>query len=143
MPPTLLLVEDSPGDAGLLAEALSETSDPPQVVRAGDGQEAWEMVQRFLAGPPAERPVLMVLDIGLPGDTGLDVLERIRNDAPAADWPMVMLTSSMSPRDVERARGARAAGYFAKPVTLDGYLELAKVLHERFLRPTRVPPTTA
>src|SRR5688500_16120716 len=103
MPATLLLVEDSPGDAGLLTEALSELPDPPQVVRAGDGQEAWSYVERYVAGPAAERPVLMVLDIGLPGDTGLDVLERVRRDAPQADWPMVMLTSSMSPRDVERA----------------------------------------
>ena len=141
MPATLLLVEDSPGDAGLLTEALSETPDPPEVVRAGDGREAWEAVRKYVTGPKEARPVLMVLDIGLPGDTGLDVLERIRKDAPEADWPMVMLTSSMSPRDVERARAARAAGYFAKPVTLDGYFQLANVLHERFLGPAKTAQT--
>jgi CheY-like chemotaxis protein len=135
MKPTLLLVEDSPGDAGLLQEALSETPNPPELVRAGDGVEAWQIVSRYLQGPREAWPALMVLDIGLPGETGLDVLERIRRDAPAAQWPMVMLTSSMSPRDVERARVAKAAGYFAKPVTLDGYLQLANVLHERFLAP--------
>ncbi|MCA1818519.1 MAG: response regulator [Thermoplasmatota archaeon] len=129
----ILLVEDSPGDAGLLTEALRETPQPPEVVRAADGEEAWGLVSRYVRGPPGDRPALMVLDIGLPGDTGLDVLERIRREAPGADWPMVMLTSSMSPRDVERARLARAAGYFAKPVTLDGYLQLAQVLHEKYL----------
>lgn len=130
---TILLVEDSPGDAGLLQEALSETPHPPELVRAGDGKEAWQAVRRYLDGPREAWPTLMMLDIGLPGETGLDVLERIRREAPEAQWPMVMLTSSMSPRDVERARVARAAGYFAKPVTLDGYLQLAQVLHERFL----------
>lgn len=138
MPAAFLLVEDSPGDAGLLAEALGELPNPPRLVHARDGAEAWEAVQAFLRGPKEERPALMALDIGLPGDTGLDILERIRRDAPEADWPMVMLTSSMQPRDVERARAARASGYFAKPVTLDGYFQLAQALHERFLAPERL-----
>jgi CheY-like chemotaxis protein len=127
----LVLLEDSPTDAGLLLEALDQAAPaPPEAVHVVEAEAAMEAVRAGLCGA---RPDLMILDIGLPGPTGLDVLERIRREAPGADWPMVMLTSSMARRDIERARAAGAAAFYCKPFTLDGYVHLGRILCERFL----------
>jgi CheY-like chemotaxis protein len=129
----LLLVEDSDTDAGLFVEGLGEMADPPHVHRIADSQAAWKEVQRILQRPRTGWPLMMVLDIGLPGQSGLELLERMRSSAAAADWPVVILTSSLSEVDVQRARAAQASGYFAKPMTLEGYIQLADHMRSRWL----------
>jgi two-component system KDP operon response regulator KdpE len=134
--PRLLLVEDSHGDARLLAEGLREGGGEVDLVHTTDAGKAWDVVQRVLSGS-AGRPDLMVLDLGLPGSSGLELLARMRKEAKGADWPVVILTSSLGDEDIRQARAHQAAGYFAKPLTVEGYVQLGQVLRERWLEPGR------
>jgi len=75
---------------------------------AGDGPSALKSVA-------ARRPDLVLLDIMMPGISGLEVLERWRSDVATAAIPVVMLTAKAQENDVERGFQLGADDYVVKP----------------------------
>lgn len=125
----IFLTEDNPADVYLLREALGVDSNADvELLVASDGAEALDYVQR--RGPYASvpRPDLIVLDLNLPKSDGTDVLQCIRDSKEFRDVPVVILTSSDSPRDRAAAVRLGANGYITKPSDLDAFLSLGKVL---------------
>jgi CheY-like chemotaxis protein len=87
----------------------------------------------FLSARPAaqallngERPDLFVLDINMPGVSGIDFLEFIRRRADTKDIPVVMLSTEASDMMVDKAMALGADAYVTKPVTLDELDEAMK-----------------
>ncbi len=103
----VLVVDDEPGIVDVLTLGLS--AEDVRVVAAGD-------VARALAAMERERPDLVVLDVGLPGGDGFDVLRRIRE---TSDVPVVMLTARGDVRDRVTGLESGADDYVAKPFDLD------------------------
>jgi CheY-like chemotaxis protein len=124
---SILLVEDSQTDELLILRALRKANlaNPVDVVR--DGQQALDYLfcEGEFAGRKAALPAVVILDIGLPRFSGLDVLERLRADERTRLLPVVMLTSS--DEDVDRlASYQRGANSFVrKPV---GFAEFAETV---------------
>lgn len=122
---TIFLAEDNPADVYLLKEALgSSVSNPVDVVVAQDGEEALDFVHgrgRFESVAP---PDLIVLDLNLPKSDGSDVLRCIRESDRLGRIPVVILTSSDSPRDRATAERLGASCYITKPSDLDAFLAL-------------------
>jgi len=73
------------------------------------------------------RPDLMVLDINMPGVTGLDLLEFLRRNAATRYLPVVMLSTEASEVTIDRASELGADAYISKPVTID---ELERAINE-------------
>ena len=99
---TILLVEDNPQDEMLTLRALRKANLANRIDVARDGQQALDYL--FREGEFADRegpdlPTVMLLDIGLPRLSGLEVLERLRADTRTALLPVVILTSSDEERD--------------------------------------------
>jgi CheY-like chemotaxis protein len=114
----VLLVEDNPDDRDLLVHAWHRLGLPARLEVVHDGLAALEV----LADHGRQGPAVVLLDLKMPGADGFRVLERLR----AADSrvpPVVVLTSSDEPTDVERSYALGASGYVVKPVKPDGYLE--------------------
>jgi DNA-binding NarL/FixJ family response regulator len=102
---TILIVDDHAGFR-LSARSLLELDEFEVVGEAGDGHDALEAVTRL-------RPDVVLLDIGLPDMSGLDVAERLASTA--APRAVVVLISSRSPDQISaRATGCGAAGFIAK-----------------------------
>ena len=126
---SILLVEDSQTDELLILRALrkAKLANPVDVVR--DGQQALDFLfcEGEFAGRKAALPAVVILDIGLPRFSGLDVLERLRADERTRLLPVVMLTSS--DEDVDRlASYQRGANSFVrKPV---GFAEFAQTVSQ-------------
>ena len=126
---SILLVEDSQTDELLILRALrkAKLANPVDVVR--DGQQALDYLfcEGEFAGRKAALPAVVILDIGLPRFSGLDVLERLRADQRTRLLPVVMLTSS--DEDVDRlASYQRGANSFVrKPV---GFAEFAETVSQ-------------
>jgi CheY-like chemotaxis protein len=117
--PLILLVEDDENDAELALRALSKAGLAGRVARARDGEEALDFLFGYgaLGVPPAAAGLRVVLlDLKLPKVDGLQVLRRIRADGRTARIPVVVLTSSMLPADVEACWKAGATSYVIKPV---------------------------
>jgi two-component system, OmpR family, copper resistance phosphate regulon response regulator CusR len=108
----ILLVEDEPRIVDFLAKGLQR--DGHEVVAAEDGG-----VGRFMA--TTEHFDLVILDLGLPGQSGLDVLVAIRAERP--DVPVLMLTGHDEPEARRRCLEAGATGFATKPLVFAEFRE--------------------
>ena len=131
---TILLVEDNPDDVLLLKRAFKKAGLPHALQIASHGEEALD----YLAGDGryADRdkhpfPALMLLDLQLPRRSGHEVLEWLRAQDDLRRLPVVVLTSSREPTDINRAYDLGANSYLVKPVSFDALLEMVQVL-ERY-----------
>jgi CheY-like chemotaxis protein len=136
----VLLVEDSPADARLFH--LAAEGKPIRVSLARDGEAAFERLgSPDLEGGPPMR--LVVLDLGLPVASGLELLRRLKGSEALRAIPVVVLSCSACAKDVAEAYGLGAASYVVKPADLDGYLRTIGPLIEywssRVLLPGRAP----
>ena len=80
-----------------------------------------------------EGPDLLVLDIGLPGMDGWQVLDHIRSDPTTRSLPVVVLTSSISPLDEARAKRLGASGFYTKPADIEELGEQVQDIVRRWL----------
>jgi CheY-like chemotaxis protein len=113
--PTILLVDDDQDHLLVARRAIERAGLPADVHLASTGEEAL----RLLGLPPdASEPlpsvVLVLLDIGLPGLSGWEVLKRIRASERARRTPVVMVSSSNLPEDVRRSYELGANSYLVK-----------------------------
>ena len=129
---TILLVEDDPNDVLLMERALGKAKlvNPLHVVE--DGEQALAYLEG--QGPYADRaryplPVLILLDLKLPRMSGLEVLAWLRQQPGLKRIPVVVLTSSNEPADVNRAYDLGSNSYLVKPGGQEEMLELVKALN--------------
>lgn len=115
----ILLIEDNPGDALLVKEFLSDRY-VVRVTLAQDGEEAIQLLMRR-----DYRPDLILLDLKMPKLDGHEVLRHIRRRI-AVKVPIVILSSSSDPDDIDQAYANGANAYVEKPSDLDG---LARMVH--------------
>ena len=103
---TVLIADDEPS-MRLLVHATIE-SDDYRVVEAADGLEAWAMIEK-------QKPSLVLLDVQMPGRTGLEVLQAVKADPSLASTRVILLTSKAQESDVEAGLIAGADFYLTKP----------------------------
>jgi DNA-binding response OmpR family regulator len=103
----LILVADDDDDILLLVTTRLRR-DGFEVVQAGSGDKALELARE-------KRPRLAVLDIGMPGLDGLEVLERIRADDELREMRVLLLTAKAQESDVRRGYETGADAYVKKP----------------------------
>ena len=103
---TVLIADDEPS-MRLLVRATIE-SDQYQVVEAADGEEAWSLIRQY-------KPSVVLLDVQMPGRTGLEVLAMIRSDPSLAATRVIMLTAKALKADVAVGITAGADLYLTKP----------------------------
>jgi CheY-like chemotaxis protein len=94
-----------------------------------DGDQAIAHLTKLNA---ASAPELVVIDLTLPKRDGMDVVTRYRNTPALAESRIVVLTSSLSPREQQRAHTQGVDLYLHKPVDLDGYANLGKTIRGLF-----------
>lgn len=124
----ILVAEDNPADVYLLREAFNVAGEDIEIVVVSDGEQALEYVQRQGRFGNAAVPDLVVLDLNLPKSDGGDVLRCIRETPAYSDVPVVVLTSSDSPRDRKTAESLGANCFITKPSDLDAFLALGRTL---------------
>jgi two-component system, chemotaxis family, response regulator Rcp1 len=123
----LLLVEDNPADVFLVGEALREDGLDCDLQVVDDGEQAIQFLERVDTGAQTP-PDLLLLDLNVPRISGEQVLERMRSSRPCAGIAVVVISSSDSPRDRQKAAALGAAEYFRKPAKLDEFMALGKVV---------------
>src|SRR5262249_20001067 len=100
---------------------------------ATDGESAIRILDRVDSGSD-ECPNLLLLDVNVPRRSGPQVLERLRKSPRCGEIPVVMMSSSDSPADRQRALDLGATEYFCKPSTLSEFMQLGRIirrLHEQ------------
>jgi hypothetical protein len=139
---TILLVEDNPQDEMLTLRALRRVNLVNRVDVARDGQQALDYLFReseFADRPGPDLPAVVVLDIGLPRLSGIEVLARLRDDERTRLLPVVILSSSDDERDRLRSYETGANGFVRKPVDFSEFAETVARLGVYWLA-TNLPP---
>ncbi len=139
-PLVILLAEDDDGHASLIQRNLKRAGVANEIVRAKDGQEALDFVRgegRF-AGRPPGAPLLVLLDINMPRVDGMGVLRALKADPATAQIPVIMLTTTDDPREVDRCYQLGCSVYVTKPVQYQDFVEALTRLG-MFLEIVRVP----
>lgn len=125
----ILLVEDNPDDVELTRIAFAEAGIDRRLAVVRDGAEALDYL--FARGAytdreGAEPPAIVLLDLNLPKLDGREVLQGIRSDARTRDLPVVVLTTSDEPFDVEASYALGVNSYIRKPVEFEQFVEVVK-----------------
>ena len=135
----VLLVEDNIGDVRLTQEALKEGRLLVNLTVARDGIEAMDILQQKNSYAGATRPDLVLLDLNLPRKDGREVLREIKADPALKTIPVVILTTSEADADVRVTYGAHANCYITKPVDMDRFFEIVKMLEEFWFTIVKLP----
>jgi two-component system, chemotaxis family, response regulator Rcp1 len=131
----ILLVEDNVGDAELMRLALAQAEPRCDLRVASDGEEALGLLLH------GELPDLLLLDLNLPRLTGHEVLADLRaaREPRLRRLPVVVLTSSSTPEDVQRSYDLFASSHIVKPQDVDQLFEVAERLAQYWFGTVSLP----
>jgi PAS domain S-box-containing protein len=122
---TLLYVEDNPANLMLIEQLVARRPDM-RLLSARDGNLGIEIAR-------AKQPEVILMDINLPGISGIEALKILREDPATAHIPVIAVSANAMPRDIEKGLEAGFFGYLTKPIkvnefmqTLDGALEFVR-----------------
>jgi two-component system, response regulator len=135
-PRSILLVEDNPDDVALTLRALKKANIANQVVVAGDGAEALELI----FGERRLRPAVVLLDLRMPKLNGFEVLQRLRGNEATRALPVVILTSSREDSDIINGYKLGANSYVRKPVDFEQFVHAIGELGLYWLVLNEPPP---
>lgn len=115
----MFIVEDSPGDARLILEAILETKHKYHLFRNGD--DLLNFIATRNSHPLYSRPDVIVIDLNLPGKSGFELLEILKREPDLSEIPIVILTSSLNESDRMRSLELKADAFLTKPFGLEGW----------------------
>ena len=141
-PILIVLVEDDDGHANLVERNLKRAGVANGVLRLKDGQEAIDFVQGKgdYSGRTTSQPMLLLLDIKMPRVDGMEVLRQLKADPRTALIPVIMLTTTDDPREIQRCYELGCSVYITKPVDYQAFVEAINRLG-LFLQVVRIPDT--
>jgi CheY-like chemotaxis protein len=139
-PLLIVLAEDDDGHASLVQRNLKRAGLANGLQRLKDGQEALDFLrgEGDYTGRNTNQPVLVLLDIKMPRVDGVEVLRQLKADPRTALIPVIMLTTTDDPREIQRCYELGCSVYITKPVDYQGFVEAIKRLG-LFLQVVRVP----
>jgi two-component system, chemotaxis family, response regulator Rcp1 len=112
-PLQILLVEDNRGDADLTKELIKDTGIAHSVTWLDDGEKAIEFLSE---GKKAD---LIIIDLNLPIVSGHEIIKFLRVRGLCKTTPVIILTGSNSPMDLEKAKKNGVVCYLIKPMTIE------------------------
>lgn len=124
----ILLVEDNEGDILLTTEALSEGKISNTVCVVKDGWEAIQFLEKKDGYAHAFRPDIILLDVNLPKMNGHEVVKYIKSNEALKQIPVIMLTTSASPKDVQESYQNHANCFITKPVEVADFLQVISTI---------------
>ncbi|HXJ39057.1 MAG TPA: ATP-binding protein, partial [Bryobacteraceae bacterium] len=126
---TLLYVEDNPANLKLIEQLMARRRDI-RLLSAIDGHIGVRLAQ-------AEQPDVILMDINLPGISGIEALRILRDDPTTARIPVVALSANAMPRDIEKGLQAGFFQYLTKPIRVNEFMQTLDAALDFAARETR------
>ncbi len=137
----ILIAEDDDGHAELIQRNLARAGIHNPIIRFRDGEEVLAYLQRRRPGarPMPGTAYLLLLDIRMPKIDGIEVLRQIKADPDLRRIPVIMVTTTDDPREVDKCHELGCSTYITKPVE---YTKFIEAIHRLglFLLVIQVPP---
>ena len=127
---TIVMVEDDMGHAKLIEKNLRRAGIMNEIVHIDNGRKAADYLlgRGEHAGKRQAAPMLILLDLNLPELDGFQILEMIKNDSETKLVPVIILTTTDNPREVERCYALGCNVYVTKPVEYEAFAESIRKL---------------
>ncbi|MCB2178395.1 response regulator [bacterium] len=135
----ILLVEDNPGDARLIEEALKENKIKVNLFKVTDGIEAMAFLNKEGKYAQMVTPDLILLDLNMPRMDGRAVLKEVKSHEMLKRIPIVILTTSSAEEDILRSYNLHANAYVTKPVDLNQFIKIVHELEEFWFTIVKLP----
>lgn len=135
----ILLIEDNPGDIRLFEEALKTSPFNLNLNVFRDGEQAINFLLGKQTIPEIPLPDLILLDLNLPRKSGHEVLEVLKTHPTNRRIPVIILTSSQAPEDIQEAYENHANCYIVKPVQLNDFFHVVKTLEQFWFKQAQLP----
>jgi chemotaxis family two-component system response regulator Rcp1 len=129
----IFVAEDNRADVYLIRKALEEKQLAHRLHVAEDGEEAAAFIRAV--GKEGPCPDLILLDLNLPKQDGSEILQQLRDHPRCGTKPVIVISSSDSPKDHELAHRLDAT-FFRKPSDLEEFMQIADLIVEK-LTPRR------
>ena len=111
---TLLYVEDNPANLELVEQLIARRLDL-RLLSAADGNLGIDYARAY-------QPEVILMDINLPGVSGIEAMKILRADPSTAHIPIVALSANAGPRDIEKGLEAGFFNYLTKPIKVDQFM---------------------
>ncbi|PPK88006.1 response regulator receiver domain-containing protein [Neolewinella xylanilytica] len=134
----ILLAEDDSTDAEFFQRALRRLDSPPELVWCKNGLEALEGLSDVTNSKLLPR--LAILDIKMPGMSGLELLAKLKSDERTKNLPVIIMSSSDEPQDIAMAYDYGANGYLVKPNRFQDLRELVNSINSFWIKTNRLRP---
>ncbi|WP_443749145.1 response regulator [Asticcacaulis solisilvae] len=141
-PARILLIDDNRGDAILAERAFRELQPPPEVTTASTGEAALAILKREGEHADAVTPDVVLLDLGLPRMSGLEVLTAIKTDSALQHIPVIVMSAYGAGQNVLKAYQTHANAYLVKPSDLNQYRDTIATVEKFFLGTAALPAMT-
>lgn len=135
-PIEILLVEDNPGDVGLVLEGFKESRIAHRISVVDDGEEALI----YLRTEQHPCPDFVLLDLNLPKKDGREVLSEMKADPKLRHLPVIIFSSSEAEQDLLHAYQLQASCFVTKAVDLEEFLAAVKSIADFWLASVKLPP---
>ncbi len=138
----LLVIEDSDEDYETTLRTLKKIGAAVTITRCIDGDDALDrLFRRGIYSAPTSLPVpsLILLDLNLPATDGREVLEMLKRDQLLKLIPVVVLTTSSNPKDIEVCYRNGANSYLVKPVNLQQFTQQMKLVYDYWFGVIQLP----
>ena len=127
---TLLYVEDNPANLTLIEQLIARRPDM-RLLSARDGNLGIQLAR-------TQHPEVILMDINLPGISGIEALKILRSDPATSQIPVIALSANAMPRDVEKGLQAGFFRYLTKPIKVNEFMDTLEVALE-YAAPAAVP----
>lgn len=134
----ILVVEDSDEDFETVVDAARSAGVQHPVLRATSGTEAVTLLAEAARGRD-KLPVLVLLDLNTPHDDGREALRNLRADSTLDKLPVVVLSASANPRDLNFCYALGANAYHVKPVEHAAHLRVLQQIFAYWLGSVVLP----
>jgi signal transduction histidine kinase/ActR/RegA family two-component response regulator len=111
---TVLYVEDNPANLELVEQLIARRPEL-RMLSAADGELGIEFARAY-------RPEVILMDVNLPGISGIEAMKILRADPSTANIPIIALSANAVPHDVQKALAAGFFGYLTKPIKVDEFM---------------------
>ncbi len=135
----ILLIEDNEGDILLTKEAFEDAKILNQLSIARDGQQAIHFLEKKEPFVNVETPDLILLDVNLPKKNGHEVLQYIKGSTAFKHIPVIMLTTSISEKDIAKSYENHANCYITKPVEVEDFLNVISSVEDFWIKIVQLP----
>lgn len=126
----ILIADDDEGHAGLIRKNLQRAGIANQIIHFKDGQEIIDFLFKNGEGPHRKDNLsyILLLDIRMPKLDGTEVLKKIKDDPVLKKMPVIMITTTDDPREINLCHDLGCSHYITKPIEYNNFVNAIRHL---------------